>query len=109
MIGELLVLFGSLLVLLSATGMVRFTNVFTRMHALSKASTAGMVVVVVGGAVHLHHPNDVTSLILAGALQLMTGPVAANMVSVATYQAEGIGVDVAVVDELAADPSAPER
>ena len=101
MIGELLVLFGSLLMLLSAVGMVRFTNVFTRMHALSKASTAALVLVLIGAAVHLPHPNDVTSLVLAAMLQLLTSPVAANMISLATYRAEGIEVDVDVVDELA--------
>ena len=108
MIGELLVLFGSLLTLLSAVGMVRFTNVFARMHALSKASTAAVVLVLVGAAAHMDHPNDVTSLVLAAALQVLTSPVAANMVSLATYRAEGIEVDVETVDELAADLDQPD-
>ncbi|HRE00028.1 MAG TPA: monovalent cation/H(+) antiporter subunit G, partial [Ilumatobacteraceae bacterium] len=60
----MLVLIGSLLTLLSAVGMVRFTDVFSRMHALAKASTAGVVVVLLGAAVHLRHPNDITSLVL---------------------------------------------
>jgi multisubunit Na+/H+ antiporter MnhG subunit len=46
-----------------------------RMHALTKASTLGVVLVLVGGAVTLHHPNDVTSLLLAAALQVLTMPV----------------------------------
>jgi len=99
MIGELLVLFGSLLTLLAAIGMVRFKDVFARMHALTKASTAGVIVVLVGAAIHLDHPNDVTSLFLAAALQLLTSPVAANMISLATYRAEGIDLVVHTVDE----------
>lgn len=100
MIGELLVLFGSLLTLLAAIGMVRFKDVFARMHALAKASTAGVIVVLTGAAVHLEHPNDVTSLILAAALQLLTSPVAANMISLATYRAEGIDLVLHTIDEL---------
>ena len=103
MIGELLVLFGSLLTLLSAVGMVRFKDVFARMHALAKASTAGVVLVLVGAAVHLEQPNDVTSLLLAALLQLLTSPVASNMISLATYRAEGIGLVVHTVDELGED------
>jgi multicomponent Na+:H+ antiporter subunit G len=100
-IGPALALFGCLLTLLAAVGVVRFPDVLARMHALTKASTLGLVLVVVGGAVTLHHPNDVTSLLLAGALQVLTLPVAANMMSRATYRAEGIRHEVDVVDELA--------
>jgi multicomponent Na+:H+ antiporter subunit G len=102
MIGELLVLAGALLILLSAVGMLRFSDVFTRMHALAKATTAGFVVVLVGAAIRLDHPNDVTSLLVAALLQVLTSPVAANMISVAAYRAEGIAVDVDTVDELQA-------
>jgi multicomponent Na+:H+ antiporter subunit G len=95
MIGELLVLAGSLLTLLAAVGMLRFRDVFARMHALTKANTAGVLLVLIGAAIHLSHPNDVTSLALAAALQLLTSPVAANMLSLATYHAEGIDVEFA--------------
>ena len=101
MIGQALALLGCLLTLLAAVGVVRFPDVLARMHALTKASTLGLVLVVVGGAVTLDHPNDVTSLLLAGALQVLTLPVAANMMSRATYRAEGIRHEVDVVDELA--------
>ena len=101
MIGQALALLGCLLTLLAAVGVVRFPDVLARMHALTKASTLGLVLVLVGGAVTLDHPNDVTSLLLAGALQVLTLPVAANMMSRATYRAEGIRHEVDVVDELA--------
>jgi len=105
MIGRLLVLVGSLLTLLSAMGMLRFKDVFIRMHALAKASTAGVLLVLFGAAIHMSHPNDVPSLVLAAALQLLTSPVAAIMVSLATYRAEGIDHDIQTIDELErADP-----
>jgi multisubunit Na+/H+ antiporter MnhG subunit len=46
-----------------------------------------VVLVLLGGAVTLDHPNDVTSLLLAAALQVLTLPVGANLLSRATYRA----------------------
>lgn len=106
MIGELLVLGGALLTFLAALGMVRFGDVFARMHALTKASTAGALLVLIGAAITLTHPNDVTSLILAAVLQVITSPVAANMVSRATYGAEGIHLEIDALDELGRDLAA---
>jgi multicomponent Na+:H+ antiporter subunit G len=89
--GEVLALLGATLTLLAAVGVVRFPEVMARMHALTKASTLGVVLVLVGGAVTLNHPNDVTSLLLAAALQVLTMPVGANLLSRATYRAEQDG------------------
>ena len=91
MTGEVLALLGATLTLLAAVGVVRFPEVMARMHALTKASTLGVVLVLVGGAVTLTHPNDVTSLLLAAALQVLTMPVGANLLSRATYRAEQEG------------------
>lgn len=88
MIGPVLALFGALLTLLAAVGVVRFPDVLARMHALTKASTIGMVLVLVGAAVTLDHPNDVTSLLLAAALQVLTMPVGANLLSRATFRTQ---------------------
>jgi multicomponent Na+:H+ antiporter subunit G len=91
MIGRVLLLSGAVLTLLAAVGMVRFDDVYQRMHALTKASTGGSLLLLLGAAISLSHPNDVTSLVLAAVLQVITSPVAANMVSRATYQTEGGG------------------
>ena len=101
--GPALALAGSMLTLLAALGVVRFPDVLARMHALTKASTVGLVLVLLGGAVTLDHPNDVTSLLLAGALQILTMPVGANLMSRATYGARGIESTVDTIDELAED------
>lgn len=97
--GQVLVLAGALLMLLAGIGVVRFGDALARMHAVTKASTLGVLLVLVGAAVSLEHPNDVTSLLLAAALQLLTSPVSGNLLSRATYLAEGIPTDVDTVDE----------
>jgi multicomponent Na+:H+ antiporter subunit G len=86
--GELLALAGSLLMLLAAIGVVRFNDVFARLHALAKASTLGVLLVLLGAAVALHDANDTTSVLLAALAQLLTSPPASNMLSRATYLAD---------------------
>jgi multicomponent Na+:H+ antiporter subunit G len=99
-IGELLALFGAALVLISALGVVRFTNALARLHALAKASTLGILLILAGAAVNLRDLNDLTSVVLAGLLHLLASPPASNMLSRATYLAEGL--PAGAVDELRA-------
>lgn len=84
-IGELLAFAGACFVLLAAIGVVRFDHALARMHALAKASTFGVLLLLAGAAVSLHDPNDITSVVLAGLLHLLTSPPASNLLSRATY------------------------
>jgi multicomponent Na+:H+ antiporter subunit G len=101
MIGEVFVLAGACFTLLAAIGVLRFGDVFARMHALSKASTLGLLLVIVGAVISLSHPNDITSLVLAAALHVVTSPIGTNVISRATYLAEGIPNGIETIDELA--------
>lgn len=99
---------GAALTFLAALGTVRFRDVFARMHALSKASTLGLLLILLGAALALDHPNDITSRLLAAVLHVVTSPIGANLISRATYFAEGIPNGIDTIDELAgrAGPSA---
>ena len=92
--GEALVLTGSLFMLLAGIGVLRFRDVFVRMHALTKASTLGLLLVLLGAAIALEHPNDITSLVLAAVLHLVTSPIGNNVLSRATYLSERLPVDI---------------
>jgi multicomponent Na+:H+ antiporter subunit G len=85
--GEVLALTGSVFVLLAAVGVVRFDDILARMHALAKASTFGVLLMLAGAIVALHDTNDVTSVALAALCQVLTSPPASNMLSRATYLA----------------------
>ena len=99
MIGELLALVGAVVILASALGVLRFGDVLARMHALAEASTLGVLVVLAGAAVNLRDVNDVTSVLLAALVHLLTSPPASNMVSRAAYLSEGL--QGPVIDERA--------
>lgn len=99
MIGELLALVGAVFVLLAGLGVVRFGDALARMHALAKASTLGILLLLVGAAANLRDVNDLTSVVLAAILHVLTSPPASNMVSRATYLAGGMPAGRVVVDE----------
>jgi multicomponent Na+:H+ antiporter subunit G len=98
-------LLGCVLTLLSSIGVVRFGDVLMRSHALTKAATLGLVFVLLGAAIDLEHPNDVTSLVLAGLLQIVTMPVGAHLLNRATYRTAGVDHDVQPLD--GASPTTP--
>lgn len=78
---SLLVLLGSFVVLLAGIGMVRFPNLLLRMHALSKAGSLGVVLLI--HAVMVQHPT--WQVILGGLLSITLGfltiPLTSHMVS----------------------------
>ena len=90
MIGEFLALVGATLVLLAAVGVVRFGDALARLHALAKASTLGVLLILVGAAVNLRDLNDLTSVALAALLHLLASPPASNMVSRAAFLTQGL-------------------
>ena len=102
MIGELLALIGATLVLLAAIGVVRFGDALARLHALAKASTLGVLLILVGAAVNLRDLNDLTSVALAALLHLLASPPGSNMVSRAAYLTEGL--PAGAVDERGEHP-----
>jgi multicomponent Na+:H+ antiporter subunit G len=99
MIGEFLTLVGAALMLLAAAGVIRFRDPLARMHALAKASTLGILLILLGAAVNLNHINDVTSVVLAGILHILVSPPASNMVSRAVYLANDAPHQEEAVDE----------
>jgi multicomponent Na+:H+ antiporter subunit G len=96
-IGDAIALIGALFVLLSAIGIVRLPDVLARLHALAKASTFGILLLLLGGVVNLTDLNDITSVVLAGVLYLLASPPASTMVSRAAYLSEGLPDDA--IDE----------
>ncbi len=82
---EAVVLVGSLLILVAGIGVLRFQPALSRLHALTKASTLGVVLVLLGAAVASNRPNDWTSLLLAAILQAATSPISATLISRSTF------------------------
>jgi multicomponent Na+:H+ antiporter subunit G len=109
-IAEVVMLLGALLCLIGALGVLKLPDPFSRMHATSKATTLGLLLVLTGVGVVLHPSGSITKLLIVGAFQLVTTPIAAHLVARASYRAENLSPRIGSVDELAehlGEPPAP--
>lgn len=79
---------GALLIALAAVGVLRLPDVYTRMHAATKAASLGLAFILVGAAILLDDGIATSKLILAIVFQFMTAPVAAHVIGRAAYKGE---------------------
>ena len=99
-VSSVLLLSGVALAVLAGVGLVRFPDIFSRMHAATKPATLGLLCVVLGAALQMEDGSDAVKLLLVGAFQFITAPVAAHMIGRAAYRSGTGDLDGLVVDEL---------
>lgn len=99
-VASVLLLTGVLLAVVAGVGLVRFPDVFSRMHAATKPATLGMLLVVLGGVLVMDDPSNSAKLLLVAGFQFLTAPVAAHMIGRAAYSAGAGALDELVVDEM---------
>lgn len=100
-ISAVMLLAGAALNLLGAVGLNRFDDVFARMHAATKSTTLGMVLVLSGAALQMGGLGDAFKLMLVIVPQLITAPVGAHMIARAAYRSGTELSDKTAIDELA--------
>jgi len=86
LLGGILLVVGSLFILLAAIGVVRFDEVYARLHAGAKAPTLGIIGVGAGAAIIIGSSAAVVTAILVVLLQLIAGPVGAHILSRSVYR-----------------------
>ncbi|WP_066194264.1 MULTISPECIES: monovalent cation/H(+) antiporter subunit G [Gracilibacillus] len=85
----ILLLFGTFFLLSASIGVLRFPDVYTRLHASTKAATLGIASVMIGAFIFLHAEYNIVSgkLILGIIFILLTAPVSAHMIGRAAHTA----------------------
>lgn len=102
--GQILMVLGAGWSVLAAIGVNRFGDTFARMHAATKSTTLGLLLVLVGAAMHLPGLSSL-KLLLAGLLLFLTAPIGAHLVGRAVLRNTGQAlVHIDTVDELRATP-----
>lgn len=89
---------GAVFVLLAGVGVVRFPDLYTRMHAATKATTVGIGLVGVAGAIAIH--GGAAKILLATAIIFVTAPSGAHFIGRAAYRAEGLDIRLDGDDDL---------
>ncbi|MDQ0412769.1 MULTISPECIES: monovalent cation/H(+) antiporter subunit G [Mesobacillus] len=99
----LLILIGAFLSLVTAFGLIRLPDVYTRNHAASKSATLGVMLVLLGTFFYFwlikHHFNS--RLLLGIGFIFLTSPVAGHLISRAAYNSGVKLSDRTVQDDLA--------
>ena len=81
-----LMLVGSAFSVVGALGLVRFPDIYTRMHAATKVGTLGSGLIMAGTALHFADPAIVLRCILVVFFLLLTAPIGAHMIGRASLR-----------------------
>ena len=84
----------------AALGMTRFPDLLARMHAATKPQVVGLLLAMVGLALRLREPSALGLVLLIGAAQAITSPVASHMIARAAFRAGQVREDLLITDEL---------
>jgi multicomponent Na+:H+ antiporter subunit G len=82
-----LILVGAVFALTASLGLLRFPDVYTRMHAASKAGTLGSCTMLLALALLAGDHAVVTRAIAGVAFFLLTAPLSAHLLAKASYAA----------------------
>jgi multicomponent Na+:H+ antiporter subunit G len=82
-LGYFFIFLGVIAFLISAIGLVRMPDVYTRMHAGTKATTMGMLLVVLGTV--CIEPSWAWKLILLVVFILLTNPLSSSVIARASH------------------------
>ncbi len=86
LIGSVLVLLGAAFAAVAGLGVLRFGDVFLRMHAATKAGTLGVGLLAIAAAVMMPADTVIARTVLVIAFLLLTAPVAAHLVGRAAWR-----------------------
>ena len=83
----ILLVVGTFFILSASIGVIRFPDVYTRLHASTKAATLGISGILIGAFIFLYVEHGMVSgkLILGALFVLLTAPVSAHMIGRAAH------------------------
>ena len=96
----IIILLGAFFILISAIGLLRMPDLFTRMSATTKASTLGVGLALIGTAIFWQDVGISARVIIIISFLFLTAPVAAHIIGRAAYFDKVPLWDKTKVDEL---------
>ncbi len=96
-----MLLLGTIVRLLASIGMLRFGDIYLRMHAATKASVTGLGLMVIAAAIFYGDPLLTVKLIALSVIYFFTSPTGSQVLASAAHQAGYPRVKETWIDELA--------
>src|SRR5699024_12795451 len=99
---SILILIGSITCVISAIGLIRFPDVYTRAHAATKTTSVAVLITLVGVFLYFWLAEHFISIrvILAILFVFITAPVSGHLILRASYRANVKMADTTIEDEL---------
>ncbi len=94
---------GILFIMISAVGIIRMPDVYTRMSAVTKAVTLGVGFILLGVIIHFNETGMLIKCTIIFAFLLFSLSVAAHVIGLTAYRHKTPMTDLTFVDELARD------
>ncbi|GAB5461966.1 MULTISPECIES: monovalent cation/H(+) antiporter subunit G [Hoeflea] len=85
LISAALLVIGSLFALVASVGLVRLPDLYTRMHAASKAGTMGACLMLIALAIHAADFGTMSRALAGVVFFLLTAPVSSHLLAKASY------------------------
>jgi multicomponent Na+:H+ antiporter subunit G len=105
----LLAAIGTFFLLVSALGILRLPDVFTRMHAAGTAATMGISCLLLATGVHFLEDGQMLRMIALIFLFFVTAPIATTTMARAAYRISAEDQFVLTYDDMAALSSASDQ
>jgi multicomponent Na+:H+ antiporter subunit G len=102
----LLLIVGASFALVATIGILRLPDVYTRMHAASKAGTLGSGLALIAIAVYSQELDVITRAIAGVLFFLLTAPISAHLLARAAYLAGYKPCEATRIDEMSSSPPA---
>ncbi len=83
-LGYISIFFGVMAFVVSAIGLIRMPDVYTRMHVGTKATTIGTILVIIGAC--FIEPSWSLKLLLLAIFILITNPLSSSVIARATHK-----------------------
>lgn len=101
-LSALLILIGAVVSVISAFGIIRFPDVYTRSHAATKSSTLSVLLTLLGAFLYIWVTESIVSvrLLLGIVFVFLTAPVAGHLIIRAAYRSNVKLSDTTIEDEL---------
>lgn len=101
-VGASLILVGSIISVISAIGIIRFPDVYTRAHAATKSSTLAVLLTLIGTFLYIWFSDAFISVrvILGILFVFITAPVSGHLIIRAAYRSNVKLSDSTIEDEL---------
>lgn len=101
-IGVLLIFFGSIISVVSAVGIIRFRDIYSRAHAATKTTTLAVLITLTGVFIYVWAIDGYISvrLMLGIAFVFITAPVSGHLVLRASYRSQIKMTEDTADDEL---------